>query len=107
MTKIQILYAKRLRMKGKSNREIAKILNLPKTTVWENVYRIKKEPISDERCNKCECLIINEVEIEHIGAQRYKKVPHNFKLGNNCLKCIMKDKDLTRDDLLKYGYIVI
>lgn len=99
LTNTQIEEAKKLKELGKTKRELAIIFNVGSTTIWDHVYRIKREPLSGPKCNICEIILKESVEI----CNGIAKIPHNFKLGDKCISCILHDRGIQWDEMQKYG----
>ena len=92
LTDEQITLARELKNNGKSNREIAKIFEVGKTTIWENVYSTTKRTRTiiyrkrvlypRDHCVRCEIGMTKEVSTTTI--------PLNFQIGDKCLNCYLE-----------------
>lgn len=93
LTNEQIAQAKLLRKQGKTKRELAVIFNVSTGTIWNNVFRVRyvyKKNIL--RCEKCEISLTREIP------NRY--IPLNFKIGNQCIACYLKEKGIKYIELI-------
>lgn len=84
LTDDEIKEAKRLKEKENlSNREIAKIFEVGKTTIWDNIYKTKfrkREQKAYKKYQRCEkCGILHNADIQVI----------NENIGNICLGCVI------------------
>lgn len=110
LTQQQIDYAKLLKSQGKSKRELAKIFNVGETTIWENVFATKeririyinKERVECEKCVICEIKLKEAVEI----IDNSYKIPHNFKLGNKCIACVLREKGLEWKEMQNFNMLI-
>lgn len=105
LTTEQIDRAKSLREGGLTKRELATMFNVGQTTIWDNVFRIRKIRLETEitaKCNRCEIRLKDEFEL--IG--NVKRIPHNYKLGDKCLDCVLEEKNLTWEDMNRLGIII-
>lgn len=99
LTKEQIEQAKRLKEQGKTKRELALIFGVGSTTIWDNVYRAEFIPKTGERCVSCTIILEQSVTIR----DNQSSIPHNFKLGNKCIACILYDRNIKWEDMKQFG----
>lgn len=99
LTNEQIEEAKKLKELGKTKRELAILFSVGSTTIWDHVYRIRVTPLSGPKCVICEIVLRESVEI----SQGTAKIPHNFKLGDKCIACILHDRGIKWEEMKKYG----
>lgn len=110
LTKEQIDHARTLKEKGYSKREIARLFNVGETTIWENVFAtkkririyIKKEREIKQQCALCEIRLKEEVEI----LDNSYKIPHNFKLGDKCISCVLNERGLEWKAMQNFNILI-
>lgn len=98
----QIKQAKELKEQGKSKRQIAFILGVAQTTVWDNIFntkkrvRVYKKYIKPEvikvPCSRCEILMSKQIKGNF--------VPLNYRIGDICTKCYFEEIGIDYLDLL-------
>jgi len=99
----QIKQAKELKEQGKSKRQIAFILGVAQTTVWDNIFNTKKrvrvykkylKPVEKRKpCAKCEILMSKQIKGNF--------VPLNYQVGDICSGCYLDEMNINYVDLLK------
>jgi len=98
LTNEQILYAKELKESGYSMRKIGEILETPKSTIWENVYRkykrIRIHIIPVEQCCRCEIRLTTEIDV------RRRFIPMNYKINGMCLDCYLRQRGIHYRDVM-------
>lgn len=102
LTKLEIREARELRKQGKTKRELAIIFGVGQTTIWDNIYRTRKPEriyvykktikVKKIPCESCEILLTRDI--------KGRFIPHNYKIGNKCITCYLKEKGLKYSDLL-------
>jgi len=101
LTDEQLEIARSLKAEGKTNREIAKLFEVGKTTIWENIYATKKrvrifkvyiQKPPKEHCRVCEIAITRELKGNYI--------PMNFKIGQTCISCYLESRGQSYKDLI-------
>lgn len=106
LTDEQIKEAKELRESGYTKKRLAVLYEVSETTIWEHVFAKeirkrdrrkyfkffrKKERICIP-CSVCEICLTKEVE--------NKIPPVNYQIGDKCLICYLKDRNIKYLDLL-------
>jgi hypothetical protein len=100
MTNELVEEAKTLRSNGYSMRNIAREIGIPRSTVWDNVFRTKKSikihfTISNlDKCNVCEIYMTPEINIKN------RFIPMNYKINNTCLACYLREKGVQYADVM-------
>lgn len=93
LTPEQIKQGILLRKQGKTKRELAILFNVSTGAIWNNIYRKKivyKKNIL--RCSECEISLTREIPNKYI--------PLNFKIGNKCIGCYLKEKGIKYIELI-------
>lgn len=102
LTQEQIEEAKKLRLSGKTKRELAKIFDVGETTIWENVfsnkkrfrifYYLKKQPDTRPQCSKCEIKLTRVLKYPSY-------IPLNYAIEDKCITCYLEEIGKTYKDL--------
>jgi Helix-turn-helix domain of resolvase len=108
LTPQQIEYAKELHKKGYTKKQLAILFEVGQTTIWENVYsqrrRIRNRRIYFRKyvqkpkpicipCAKCEICLTDEFE-DNLP-------PLNYRVGDICVVCYLREQERNYMDLLK------
>ena len=98
----EVKQARRLRKEGKTKRQIAEIMHVSSTTIWNVVFNNKnyKKKYKDNspRCKTCEIITTNKAYND--GGIRY--IPMNFYVREYCLCCYLKRHGVEYRDIIIY-----
>lgn len=93
LTPEQIRHGILLRKQGKTKRELAVLFNVSSGTIWNNIFRKKIiYPKNILRCSQCEIALTREIPNKYI--------PLNFKIGDKCIGCYLKEKGIKYIELI-------
>lgn len=103
LTQEQIDTARNLKLQyGYSNKKLAEMFSVGKTTIFYNVchpefirisYKSKPRPKRVlNPCSKCEIHMTSELSIF---------IPHNYQVGNQCIDCYMRQFGLCYKNIIE------
>ena len=94
----QLQYAKSLKEQGHSMREIGRELGIPRSTIWDNIFRtykrIRIHIRPAEQCSNCEIRLTSEIDIKR------RFVPMNYKINGMCLDCYLRQRGIHYGDVM-------